>query len=638
MIQIKNFKLTMVCLVLIIFCHAVYSHETLDQATTNYTFNFKKYLFNEPSSLGIFVESLNKTTGHVTISGCDTRCPNIPFTWDWGDGKITNDWFPQAHTYADVSKNYIVTVISHYQNNETDSAKVLVRFNTPQINSIDLPEDIAVSIPSQMPTLTTRLYSLNSNLTTFDDTDFDVIPRSTIEYILSVAADIQMDLVNRDVYLIDGGFNQVMLQDSSFGGMYSLWFTNPVSFGVGSTGFHGTIGYSSFIHEMGHNFTLNTPADFYFGGRIDGSANAIFSETMAQIFQHTTGYELINNYQYYGLSDDILFDIQESFISSIKIVRYAYENYLNSGMAFSSWNDPASPDDETFNTFMTIAYQFFVHAENSELGYRKPLKRMMHLLQVFNEELRQQYDQYHNTAAADTFRATLMTTAVAYGFGENLCEKFKSLNFPISEKIYSELVSMINTAPIVAHSISDTNIVIGSNNYVRDLNAHPPVFNDADGDTLFYSANSSNLNVAAANIDESVLTVSPVSTGETTITVTTDDGQNAPVSTSFKITIIQSIGIKSLKKNIPTEYNLSQNFPNPFNPITKIKFALPTDTFVSLKVFDTMGQEIAALIDNKLQAGIHICEWNGENFASGLYLYRLSADNYTQTKKMLLLR
>lgn len=176
-------------------------------------------------------------------------------------------------------------------------------------------------------------------------------------------------------------------------GMYSLWFTSPVSFGVGDYGFQGTIQWSSFIHEMGHNnFTLNTPYNYYYGGKIDGNANAIYSESMAQIIQHATAYEIINNSDYYGLSEDLTEDIKRSVISSIKIVRNAYENYLNTGKPFSSWNDPSTPEDETFDTFMTIAYKFFEHGENDGLGYKVPLKRMLTLLQTFDQNLATQYD------------------------------------------------------------------------------------------------------------------------------------------------------------------------------------------------------------------------------------------------------
>ena len=122
-----------------------------------------------------------------------------------------------------------------------------------------------------------------------------------------------------------------------------------------------------------------------------------------------------------------------------KIVRNAYENYLNAGKPFSSWNDQNTPADETFNTFMTIAYKFFEHAENDGLGYKVPLKRMLVLLQAFDQDLASQYDQLNNTSAADTFRSTLMVTALSYAIGRDLREEFRSLNFPVDDLIYGGL-------------------------------------------------------------------------------------------------------------------------------------------------------------------------------------------------------
>ena len=270
--------------------------------------------------------------------------------------------------------------------------------------------------------------------TYFDESLFEDISKSTLEYILTLIASIQKDFVNDNVYLIDGNFEQVILRDPPFQGMYSLWYTNPVGIGVGDYGLQGTIQYSSLMHEIGHNFTLNTPSNYYYGGKIDGNANAIFSESMAQIFQHATAYEMLNNAISYGLSEDIVVELKQSAVSSILVMRNAYEDY-RSDMRFSSWNDLSTPEDETFNTFMTIAYVFCAYAENTGLGYKAPLKRMMKLLQTFDERLRRGYNQHNNTASADTFRATLMVTALSYGFSTDLRTEFRSLNFPISDEV-----------------------------------------------------------------------------------------------------------------------------------------------------------------------------------------------------------
>ncbi len=409
-------------------------------------FDFKKYLFGEISTLSVYIQDINYTTGEVNISGSDSQCPTTPFTWDWGDGTINDGFFPKQHTYSDLTKIYSVKVTAHYFDGGTDSAEITILFvppTPPIITPVSLSPDIAISIPASKVTLTSRLYGIPSGLTYFDDSFFNIIPRSTIEYVLTAAASIQRDFVNDDVYQIDGGFKQVLLRYPGFGGMCSLWYTNPVSFGVGDYGFQGTIQWSSFFHEMGHNFTLNTPADYYFGGKIDGNANAIYSETMAQIFQHATAYEIINNASSYGLGEDIVADIKESAISSIAIVRNFYEDYCNSGMNFTSWNDPITGSDETIKIFMTIAYKFLEHAENSDLEYRIPLKRMLTLLQGFNQDLRSRYDQANNTIATDFFRATLMVSAVSYAFETDLRAEFRDLNFPVDDETYEELLSTV---------------------------------------------------------------------------------------------------------------------------------------------------------------------------------------------------
>ena len=89
---------------------------------------------------------------------------------------------------------------------------------------------------------------------------------------------------------------------------------------------------------------------------------------------------------------------------------------------------------------------------------------------------------------------------------------------------------------------------------------------------------------------------------------------------------------------IITQYSLSQNYPNPFNPSTTIEFDLPKTTEVTLKVFNILGEEVATLVSSKLSTGSYSYNWDASNFASGVYLYRLQAGDYVETKKMILMR
>jgi hypothetical protein len=402
-------------------------------------FNFKSVLFNQTTTLSVSVPV--KTGGTVTISGVDTQQPTTPFSWDWGDGQVTQGFFPASHTFSDLSQNYIVMVTAHYKDGSTASVQTIIRFAAPSVKAVSLPPDIGVTIPASALTLASRMaaYTPSSNLTAFDDSYFQTMPRSTVEYILSVVALIQKNLANNDVFLVNGTFNQVVLRDPAVSGMYSMWYTNPVSFGAGNYAFQGTFQWSSFMHEMGHNVSLNSPASYYYGGKIDGNANAIFSETMAQIFQHATAYTLVNDYQTYGLSQDIVFDIEQSALTAMGIVRTSYQNYLSGEKTFASWNDPSTTVDETFNTFMTLAYKFCEHAENGQNGYKTPLKKMMKLLQLFDANMASQYDQANNTDTAATYRSTLMITALSYAFDTDLRSEFKTLNFPVSDSVYNDL-------------------------------------------------------------------------------------------------------------------------------------------------------------------------------------------------------
>lgn len=95
-----------------------------------------------------------------------------------------------------------------------------------------------------------------------------------------------------------------------------------------------------------------------------------------------------------------------------------------------------------------------------------------------------------------------------------------------------------------------------------------------------------------------------------------------------------------------TSFSLAQNYPNPFNPTTAISYQLPAlsgvegsaVSFVTLKVFDVLGREVATLVNEKLSPGLHKTVWNAANFPSGVYFYRLQTDGKGLTRKLLLVK
>jgi len=126
--------------------------------------------------------------------------------------------------------------------------------------------------------------------------------------------------------------------------------------------------------------------------------------------------------------------------------------------------------------------------------------------------------------------------------------------------------------------------------------------------------------------------------------------RNALKPATFQNKLINIFGDPSLKlkfdiladkppENIlPAAYSLKQNYPNPFNPITAIKFILPEDGMVQMKVYNILGNEVATILNSFYKAGEHTVNFNAADLSSGVYFYTIKSKNFTQTKKMMLLK
>lgn len=97
-------------------------------------------------------------------------------------------------------------------------------------------------------------------------------------------------------------------------------------------------------------------------------------------------------------------------------------------------------------------------------------------------------------------------------------------------------------------------------------------------------------------------------------------------------------GIHNSNGTFADKYSLSQNFPNPFNPSTKINYTIPENGYVKLTVYDIVGNEVANLVNEKQSAGTHEISWNASSLSSGVYLYKITAGNFTETKRMSLIK
>jgi hypothetical protein len=89
---------------------------------------------------------------------------------------------------------------------------------------------------------------------------------------------------------------------------------------------------------------------------------------------------------------------------------------------------------------------------------------------------------------------------------------------------------------------------------------------------------------------------------------------------------------------LSTSYELKQNYPNPFNPSTIIKYEIPEQSFVTIKIYDILANEIATLVNEEKPAGSYEVDWDASKLPSGIYFYSLSSGNFFSTKKMILLK
>jgi hypothetical protein len=100
--------------------------------------------------------------------------------------------------------------------------------------------------------------------------------------------------------------------------------------------------------------------------------------------------------------------------------------------------------------------------------------------------------------------------------------------------------------------------------------------------------------------------------------------------------IIQDINSEA--GDVPEEYSLMQNYPNPFNPSTTIQFSIPEEGFVSLNIFNSLGEKVSTLVSENINAGTYKYNWNASDLPSGIYFYSLTAENFKQTKKLILIK
>lgn len=392
-------------------------------------------------TLSAQVQTLDGSTGVVTINGYDAGMPNQPFRFDWGDGSTTFGFFPQNHQYALPSGNPIIRVTAFYPNSTSDWVDVLVPFSALTVSTQFSHARFPVELASAPLLLPGQPGFGSQTIGAIDAQSWASVERASVQSVLIAALAIQSDLLDGWHVEFGGQFAHMVGSQSSFPGSgMSLWFTQPPSSVFGASFLGDKVPWSSILHEMGHAATLNFPRGYRFGGRIDGNANAIYSEAMAQIFQHVTAHELVVRAADFGLSPELVLDVSSDARSTLQWLKSQYDGYVANGMPFATWNDPGTPHDETLPVFSTLAYVFLHEAFLSGSGYREPTRRMAGLLSAFSPMDRVRWDPQNNTVSASVFRSTLMVAAMSFGLNRDMRGRMNALGFPVNALMHEELL------------------------------------------------------------------------------------------------------------------------------------------------------------------------------------------------------
>jgi hypothetical protein len=129
----------------------------------------------------------------------------------------------------------------------------------------------------------------------------------------------------------------------------------------------------------------------------------------------------------------------------------------------------------------------------------------------------------------------------------------------------------------------------------------------------------------------------PADTYLDTMEVVTDDPENGSTLIPLDVEIKESTGLGD-EEGLPGRFALKTNYPNPFNPETVIRYALPKATQVEINVYNTIGRHVRTLVNDRQKAGYHRVTFDGSGLTSGVYLYRIITDDFQKTRKMLLVK
>ena len=193
-----------------------------------------------------------------------------------------------------------------------------------------------------------------------------------------------------------------------------------------------------------------------------------------------------------------------------------------------------------------------------------------------------------------------------------------------------------NSVPFLNKSIPNQTAYVGQ---LFTFQVPDSTFLDSDiGDTLTYQASGLPSWLSFNAQTRTFQGTPPQTVRLITIGITVNDLLLASASTTLRMAVVAPLTDVDNSPTSPTKYELCQNYPNPFNPTTNIRFEIVDLEFVSLKIFDVLGREVATLMNEDKPKGNYNVTWDASHMPSGIYFYRLTTENFSQVKRMLLIK
>jgi hypothetical protein len=215
----------------------------------------------------------------------------------------------------------------------------------------------------------------------------------------------------------------------------------------------------------------------------------------------------------------------------------------------------------------------------------------------------------------------------------------------VSLSFLTLLISLMSAGGVAAHVQLD--YPVGGETFVAgetvNIQWHIVIMHNQENWDLYFSPDGGeNLEVIQLDLPSSQLnyqwTVPQIATENAQVRIVMDNIGGNYEGISGHFTIQETPTSVEVRGENPKTFTLPANYPNPFNPSTTIKFSLPRTGYVRLQVFNILGEVVATLVSEELNAGTYTTLWNASRMASGAYFYRLQAADFVDTKKLLLLK